>query len=340
VANDRKAAIGEWVADILGNVRTAASSPSVRAAVAAHRAGSAFVAADRLEEALGSLQPGRRHDGAALFGEGGVWLAGSGRWSSAKEVVYVAPLLRTKAPVYFVLGAGGEPLVAFAAPVPGGGEGARAVILVDPTEWLYPLLAREAVPTRTGEVYLARRDGDEFVVESPLRSRSAAPLTLRIAASGPTIAARLGTAGTEMAGEFPDFRGEPVEAAARRVPGTGWVLVAKVDLDEALESFRTKMRWAAALLFFSIALVGLLAAALAREAGHRFRRSAEASNRRLALLLKEANDAILYSAADGRVLEANPRAEELYGYSRAELLTMSLRDLRTARDAQGRFGPF
>ena len=221
VANDRKAAIGEWVADILGNVRTAASSPSVRAAVAAHRAGSAFVAADRLEEALGSLQPGRRHDGAALFGEGGVWLAGSGRWSSAKEVVYVAPLLRTKAPVYFVLGAGGEPLVAFAAPVPGGGEGARAVILVDPTEWLYPLLAREAVPTRTGEVYLARRDGDEFVVESPLRSRSAAPLTLRIAASGPTIAARLGTAGTEMAREFPDFRGEPVEAAARRVPGTG-----------------------------------------------------------------------------------------------------------------------
>jgi len=118
------------------------------------------------------------------------------------------------------------------------------------------------------------------------------------------------------------------------------VLVAKVDLDEALESFRNKMRWAAALLFFSIALVGLLAAALAREAGHRFRRSAEASNRRLALLLKEANDAILYSAADGRVLEANPRAEELYGYSRAELLTMSLRDLRTARDAQGRFGPF
>jgi PAS domain S-box-containing protein len=327
VANDRKTVIGERVDEILGDARTAASSPSVRAAVAAQKAGSAFVAADRLGEALGVLQPGRRHGGIALFGEGGVWLAGAGRWGSAKEAANAAALLGPEAEVDFVLGADGKPLVVFAAPV-GGGKGARAVILVDPTEWFYPLLAREAVPTRTGEVFLARRDGEDVVVLSPLRTRPDAPLKLRIPVSGPTIAARFAAAGIEMAGEFPDHRGVPVVAAARLVPGTGWILVAKVDRDEALESFRTKMRWAAALLLFSIALVGLLAAALAREAGNRSRRSAEASDQRLALLLKEANDAILYSAADGRVLEANPSAVELYGYSRAELLTMSLRDLR------------
>lgn len=327
IANDRRAAIAERVDEILAGARTAASSPSVRAAVAAQRAGSAFVAADRLEEALGSLQAGRRYGGIALFGEGGVWLAGSGRWSSGKEVAHVATLLRPGAAVDFALGADGKPTIVFAAPV-GGGEGARAVILVDPSEWFYPLLAREAVPTRTGEVLLARRDGDDVVVLSPLRTRPDAPLTLRIPVSSPTIAARVAAAGIEMAGEFPDFHGDPAVAAARLVPRTGWVLVAMMDRDEALEPFRAKMRWAAALLSFSIALVGLLAAALAREAGHRFRRAAEASNQRLALLVKEANDAILYSAADGRVLEANPSAAELYGYSRAELLTMSLRDLR------------
>ena len=328
VANDRNAAVDEWIADNLRDARTAASSPSVRAAVAARRAGSAFVAADRLDEALSSLQSGRRHGGSALFGEGGIWLGGSGRWGSKKEVEDVARLLGTQAAVDFLLGADGAPLVVFSATVPGGGEGARAVILVDPAEWLYPLLAREAVPTRTGEVLLARLDGRDLVVLSPLRTRPDSPLKLRIPASGPALGARLVTTRKEMAGEFPDYRGEPVEAAGRLVPGTGWVLVAKVDREEALALFRAKMRWAAALLSFTIVLGGLLAAALVREAGNRFRRAAAASNQRLAFLLKEANDAILYSAADGAVLEANPRAEELYGYSRAELLTMSLRDLR------------
>src|SRR5512140_523717 len=121
LANDRKAAIGERVDEILGGAQTAASSPSVRAAVAAQRAGSAFVAADRLDEALASLQAGRRFEGIALFGEGVAWLAGTGPWGSGKEVGAVAALLRPEVAVDFVLGAGGKPLVVFAAPVSGGG---------------------------------------------------------------------------------------------------------------------------------------------------------------------------------------------------------------------------
>src|SRR5512140_1688952 len=76
VPNERRAAIAGWAAKLetLAGARTAASSPSVRAAVAARRAGSAFVAADRVDEALASLQAGRRFEGIALFGEGVAWL--------------------------------------------------------------------------------------------------------------------------------------------------------------------------------------------------------------------------------------------------------------------------
>ncbi len=51
------------------------------------------------------------------------------------------------------------------------------------------------------------------------------------------------------------------------------------------------------------------------------------SRARLALVLENANDAILFTQPEGRITEANRRAEELYGYSREELLSRSIDDL-------------
>jgi PAS domain S-box-containing protein len=50
---------------------------------------------------------------------------------------------------------------------------------------------------------------------------------------------------------------------------------------------------------------------------------------RLAQLMKCANDIILLTDDDGRILEANERALETYGYSLAELRQKTLEDLRT-----------
>jgi PAS domain S-box-containing protein len=50
---------------------------------------------------------------------------------------------------------------------------------------------------------------------------------------------------------------------------------------------------------------------------------------RLAQLMKCANDVILLTDEDGRILEANDRALETYGYSLAELRQKTVEDLRT-----------
>ncbi|MEI8335095.1 MAG: phenylalanine--tRNA ligase beta subunit-related protein, partial [Chloroflexota bacterium] len=55
---------------------------------------------------------------------------------------------------------------------------------------------------------------------------------------------------------------------------------------------------------------------------------------RLALVLRHANDAILLLDGELRVIEANDRASALYGYSPAELLRLSIRDLRTAESSE------
>jgi PAS domain S-box-containing protein len=54
----------------------------------------------------------------------------------------------------------------------------------------------------------------------------------------------------------------------------------------------------------------------------------ELSSRRYELLRERAHDVILFIARDGHIVEANRAAEETYGYTREELLSLHLRDLR------------
>jgi two-component system CheB/CheR fusion protein len=49
--------------------------------------------------------------------------------------------------------------------------------------------------------------------------------------------------------------------------------------------------------------------------------------RRLAVVVRDAHDAILMQDLEGRILAWNPRAEAMYGWSEAEALTMNIRDL-------------
>ena len=49
--------------------------------------------------------------------------------------------------------------------------------------------------------------------------------------------------------------------------------------------------------------------------------------RRLAVVVRDAHDAITVQDLEGRILAWNPGAERMYGWSEAEALTMNIRDL-------------
>ena len=56
-------------------------------------------------------------------------------------------------------------------------------------------------------------------------------------------------------------------------------------------------------------------------------KAAQEAMRRLAVVLRDARDAVTVRAMDGRILAWNPAAERAYGWSEAEALTMNARDL-------------
>ena len=60
--------------------------------------------------------------------------------------------------------------------------------------------------------------------------------------------------------------------------------------------------------------------------------------RRLAVVVRDAHDAITVQDLEGRILAWNPGAERMYGWSEAEALAMNIRDLIPEEPAGGSAG--
>ncbi|MBI1944439.1 MAG: response regulator [Deltaproteobacteria bacterium] len=188
------------------------------------------------------------------------------------DVASIAARMR-EAPAPEVTLVDGDRHLAFAAPVRGAGA-ATAVLEMDPTERLFPLL-RGLHGTETGETLLVHARAGKVVFVSPRRFGAdvAFPRTLtadrRIAAT----AAAFGEVGT---GEYLDYRGATVVAATRGVGQAGWGIVAKLDREEALAPLGSYARTASGLSALA------LLAATAAGAALLFRSRSRALNEELA----------------------------------------------------------
>jgi PAS domain S-box-containing protein len=141
------------------------------------------------------------------------------------------------------------------------------VLQIDPRKSLFQILMVESVPTLTGETLLLQREGNELIYLSPLRGAPLLQGYLHRPLAVP--AAEAGRAGKSLSGETLDYRGVRVLSAAPHIPLTDWILVQKIDRQEALEDFFARARLEAMvgaliILVFAYLLVGYRRAALAR----------------------------------------------------------------------------
>ena len=130
------------------------------------------------------------------------------------------------------------------------------------------------------------------------------------------------------------FKGERIFASVNKIPGTDWILLAKINQAKVTESIRNA---AIVIAFISILLIFLTTSVTyanwKRSHLHfltstlNLRKEKEALSERYTSLTKFANDMILSTDKNGKILEANQKAFDTYGYSKDELLKMELLDL-------------
>ncbi|MDP2784338.1 MAG: PAS domain-containing protein [Sulfurimicrobium sp.] len=139
-------------------------------------------------------------------------------------------------------------------------EGMVLVLRANPNQFLFPFIQSWPIPSATAETLLVRRDGDHLLYLNDLRHRQGVSLKLRLplswASTLPAAWAVLRGGSGVRAGM--DYRGMPVMVAWHDVPGTDWIVVAKVDEAELLKPLRDYAQ-----LIATAVLVAMLAALLA-----------------------------------------------------------------------------
>jgi len=223
-----------------------------------------------------------------------------------------------------------------------GGQVVGAVVFrIDPHYFLYSLLQEWPTPSPSAETLLVRRDGNNVLFLNELRHLKGSLLSLHIPLTRSTLPAVMAVLGKTSSMSGFDYRGVPVVSEMRKVPGTEWFMVSKVDKEELLAPITRLKQWSLTLglaftLLGGILLFGWLKANHTR---HKLLKEQHAAAVEREILLKHfehltkyANDIILVIDVTGRILEANERAVEAYGYTREELLRMGIPDIRLPAD--------
>ncbi len=217
-----------------------------------------------------------------------------------------------------------------------GTTGGVLELRVNPYKLLYPLIGSWPTDSPSAETLLVRRDGNDVVFLNELRHRKGTALTLRFPVEeNQNLPAVQAVQGREGIVEGRDYRGVPTLAALHAIPGTPWFMVSKIDLEEILTPMRSQVVTTIIVLVALIVASALGVGLLGRRRDNEWLRqqlAVEHDRRALAerymVLNKHANDVILLSDQQGKILEANDRALAAYGYSQEEMIALRMRDLR------------
>jgi PAS domain S-box-containing protein len=224
----------------------------------------------------------------------------------------------------------------------GSGRAVGAVVLqIDPFQVLYPLVQTWPIPSASGETLLVRQEGGDVLFLNDVRHQEGTALSLRLSLATPKLPAAMAVRGELRTAGGIDYRGVRVVAEMRRVPGTSWFVVSKVDREELIGPLSQLENWSAGIAMIYAAIGGLLVLVWlhGQKVQNKYLRVQHAAAVERALLVKHfeyltkfANDIIVVTDEAGNIVEANERAEKTYGYSREELLGLRVTDLRDATE--------
>lgn len=212
---------------------------------------------------------------------------------------------------------------------------------IDPEEVLYSLVQQWPVPSRTAESILLRQEENEVVYLNKPRFHTEKGAGLRKSVYEEKLPEAMAFRGIESTVDGVDYRGASVAAVMKKVPGSNWYLVAKMDHNEILSALDDRMTMVTIIIILFILTVGLFLGIIEWNENVRFyRRKYEAELDRLALvkhfdyILKYANDIIFLTDRNNVIIEANDKALESYQYERSEFIGMSLNRIISPVESQ------
>ncbi|MGQ9798577.1 MAG: PAS domain S-box protein [Ignavibacterium sp.] len=187
-----------------------------------------------------------------------------------------------------------------------------------PDETIYSQINQWPTPSNTAEIYLARKQDDSLLVISKLKFQPNSAFNFKYSLDDSNTAVVKAAKGFSGIVQATDYRDQDVLAYVDKIPGTNWLIVAKVDLDEILSTFKFE---ALMLAVFVILMISLLWLGLAFFYNYRQKnlfRNLWRSQEEFKTTLYSIGDAVITTDRDGKVKYINPVAEKLTGWTEAQ----------------------
>lgn len=334
--------ISVWLRERQDNAAVMAGDPIRRDMLSRWRETGGEAERKDLEEGLRVIRNQYGFAGVALIDRNGRLLVGDATAQSGHPAFVAALAKAATGKVTFLdihRREDGSLHLGFLTPMYGVGAAAdrlMAIAVLDlvPEERLFPLLASWPLPSESGRNLLSRVVGDEVVHLWEGRSDDAATVEQHYAiAASDRPAARFARTG-ETSMTTRDGRGVTVFAAAAKEPLSGWILVTKIDEDEALFGLhRLAISAGVSSLVAFGACLGLAVFLWQRQrmqvalVGLMQQRRMQSVEERYRATFEEAGIGIAHVTLDGRWIRFNRAFCATTGFSGDRLAEMSVLDV-------------
>jgi PAS domain S-box-containing protein len=227
--------------------------------------------------------------------------------SSKIHLALIAPLLMTRQNTSIVVGV--------------------LLLRIDPDKILFPLIQLWPTPSLSSETLLIERDSDDVVYLNELRHQKIIPSILRLPISNEKLPAAMAVRGIDGIVEGMDYRGVSVLAVIRRIPGSPWFMVSKVDQEEVFAPLRLEAWLIGGMIIILILASGAFLGFWWQNKQYQAKVERLALFKHFEYLIKYANDIYILANEDLEIVEVNDRALEVYGYTHDEILHLKVSDL-------------
>jgi PAS domain S-box-containing protein len=195
------------------------------------------------------------------------------------------------------------------------------VLRLNPKDYLYPLIQYWPTPSKTSEVLLLRKDGNDILFLNDLRFQKNTALKLRYPLTRTELPGVQAVFGFKGIFEGIDYRGIDVLADVRSVPDTRWFLISKVDKKEIFSELYYR---AIIVIVLTIVLLLFMGIGMAWFYNNRQRNiysellkagtALRNSKDEFRTTLYSIGDAVITTDMKGLIRNMNPVAEKLTGW--------------------------
>jgi PAS domain S-box-containing protein len=208
----------------------------------------------------------------------------------------------------------------FVAPVMNSNRVVKAVAIFrhDPNKFLFPLVEKWPVQSRTAETLIVKKEGANVLFLNNLKHIPNSSMVFKLPISESNLPAAKALSGYRGITEGFDYRHQKVIAFVDSIPGTPWYMVAKIDSVELFDNFFFRAASPILIIIISVLLLGMFFYFVyTRQQKNNYKRLYTAQEE-FKTTLYSIGDAVITTNMNGIVMVMNPVAEMLTGWDEEE----------------------